>query len=126
MNLDSSFEELQELYNARGITDAILDGLQAKIAAATAAKEKDKVAKQSSGEVVAMDHYSDVDTHVKVAAATLCEWQLLHSFAKAEAPRRPEVVAVVRPLRTYQVKEKDVLHPALFAKAYSFLTPKRV
>ena len=125
LQLDASFQQLQEFYSAQCITDAILDELQKHIASVQEAKERDKSAKQAAGDVVAMDDHSDIDTLVKVAAATACEWKLLQAFKGDTPPRRTEVVAAVRALRPLQVKEHDVIHPSLFQNAWSILTPKK-
>ena len=128
MILKASWKELEEFVVKKNLvmsTDT--DALQLLIKKVQDAKDKDKVAKQAIGTVVNDDTYQVHDVLMIKAATLVTEVKLLALFAaaKPESLSRQALVAEIRCLRTFNVKGKDVNHPALFAQAHQALRPKQ-
>ena len=128
LNLKASWKELEELVVKKNLVMPTgTDALQLLIKKVQDAKDKDKVAKQAIGTVVNDDTYQVQDVLMINAATLVTEVKLLALFAaaKPESPSRQALVAEIRFLRSFNVKEKDVIHPALFAQAHELLRPKQ-
>ena len=83
------------------------------------------MAKQAQGEVVDDSSFAEQQRVLQAAEMLNAESGLITVLVDHDdRPKRPEVVNIVRNLRNRGLKEKDVLHPTLFKRAYTILMPK--
>ena len=61
---------------------------------------------------------------LQAAFAALTEWKLLPIFVENATPARTTIVPSVKVVRTKQIVQKAVIHPAIYAAAYNMLMPK--